>query len=70
MDVREISAAVLLILGLGGPITQLWINVALSRRDRQDSERTRQDVREIRNELSELKAEIAELRGAAGRTGR
>lgn len=70
MDVREISAAVLLVLGLGGPVTQLWINVALSRRDRQDSERMRTDIKEMRAEVSDLRAEVAELRGETKRAGR
>lgn len=63
MDAREVSAAVLMVLGLGGPITQLWINVALSRRDRQDAERLREEVSDLRSEVSDLRVAVGELRG-------
>ena len=70
MDAREVSAAVLMVLGLGGPITQLWINVALSRRDRQDAERMREDLTSLREEVANLRVAVGELRGEMRRTTR
>lgn len=63
MDAREWLAVTGIVIGLGGPATQVAINLALSRRDHAELERLRGEVDELRGHLNDLRVEVARTSG-------
>lgn len=60
---RAVASWVGIAFMVGGPILQLGINVALSRRDRKDFEDLRESHKELRNDVVKLQLKVAAYTG-------
>lgn len=63
MDMRALASWVGIAFMVAGPLFQLAINAALSRRDRKDFESLRDEVGELRSEVVELRVKLAAYTG-------